>query len=110
MKKYLAIYYAPAEAMEQFMNASQEQKLEGLKGWHAWKDRINDRLINFGAPLMPGNAKAPNQPWSQSSREVTGFSIVQAENVTAAKTLFDGHVHLASHPKASIEVHEFAPM
>lgn len=110
MKKYLAIYYAPAEAVAEFTNATQEQKLEGLKGWFAWKDKLNNQLVDFGAPLMPGNAKTPKQDWSQSSRDVTGYSIVQAENIESAKNLFDGHVHLHSHPQASIEVHEFAPI
>ena len=110
MKKYLAIYYAPSEAMAEFVNATPEQKLEGLKGWFAWKDKLNSQLVDFGAPLMPGNTRSAQTEWSQSSSEVTGYSIVQAKDLDSAKNLFDGHVHLHSHPKASIEVHEFAPM
>lgn len=110
MKKYLAIYYAPVEAMAEFVKATPEQKLEGLKGWFAWKDKLNGQLVDFGTPLMPGNVKSSQSNWSQSASEVTGYSIVQAEDLISAKSLFEDHVHLNSHPKASIEVHEFAPM
>lgn len=108
MKKFLAIYYAPAKAMAEYENATQEQKLEGLKGWFNWKDSINGNLIDFGAPLMPGNVKKTQGEWASSNKQVSGYSIVQASDESAAKSLFDGHVHLQSHPENSIEIHEFA--
>lgn len=110
MKKFVALYHAPAEAHAQMANATPEQKMEGMKPWMAWKEKVGEGVIDFGAPLFGGQTLSSGGQWGSSSKEVSGYSIVQAESLEGAKNLFVGHPHLSWHPTASIELHELAPM
>ena len=109
MKKFVAIYYAPAEAVAAMANITPEQAAEGMKPWMAWKERIGDAMVDFGAPLMPGQATSGTN-WSASGTSVSGYSIVQSADLESAKALFDGHPHTSWAPGCSIELHECAQM
>ena len=110
MKRFIAIYHAAPEAMAQMTKATPEQKAEGMKYWLTWKEQVGNALIDFGSPLMGGIAISPSGDKTSSSKQVSGYSIVQAENAEAAQALFNGHPHLHWHPTASIEVHECVEM
>lgn len=110
MKKFIVIYHSAPEAMEQMSNATPEQREEGMKMWFAWKDKIGEALIDFGAPLMGGTAINPNGEKSPSTKQVSGYSIVQAENAETATALVENHPHLMWHPTASVELHEYVEM
>lgn len=110
MKKFIAIYHAAPEAMAQMTEATPEQKAEGMKYWMAWKDQVGEALVDFGSPLMGGVAISASGERTNSSKQVSGYSVVQAENADAAYELFNGHPHLGWHPTASIEVHECLEM
>ena len=110
MKKFIAIYHAAPEAMAQMSEATPEQKAEGMKYWMAWKDQVGDALVDFGAPLMGGMNISPSGDKVASTRQVSGYSIVQAADAAAAQGLFSAHPHLHWHPTASIEVHECIEM
>ena len=110
MKKFLAIYYAPAEAMQQMANATEAQKQEGMKPWLQWKEKFNANIEDIGAPALPAQSITPNGTWGGSHKDVTGYSIVKAESAEAAKKLFEGHPHLAWAPGCSIEFSELAAM
>ena len=107
MKKFIVLYHAPAEAMA---TAAPEEKMEGMKPWMAWKDSIGDALVDFGAPLMPGQRLLPDGTSEGSSKEVTGYSIIQANEMSEAKSLLKGHPHLAWTGGGDIEVHEAIAM
>ena len=110
MKKFIVIYHAPAEAMAAMADATPEQKAEGMKPWMAWAEQCGSGLVDMGAPLMGGQLLSPDGSSSNSSREVTGYSILQAESMDAAKGMLQGHPHLAWTGGCAIEVHEAAPM
>lgn len=110
MKKYLVIYHSPVEAVERVNNASKEERDKGMMEWFAWKERLGDKLIDFGAPLFNSvriNADGSEGP---STIEATGFSIIQAENLEAAKALVEKHPHFSYDAQMSIEVHEMMNM
>ena len=108
MKKYLLIYHAPAEVMAGMATATDEQKAESMKPWFAWKDKLGDQLVDFGAPLMGGQRLLPDGSSKDSTKEVTGYSIIKANSMEDAKTLLSGHPHL--HGGCDIEVHETIAM
>ena len=110
MKKFLVIYHAPAEAMAQMANATEEQKMEGMKPWFAWKESVGDKLIDFGTPLMPGLQLLPDGTTKTSTKEVTGYSMLQAADMDGAKSLLKNHPHLAWTGGCDIEVHECMEM
>ena len=109
MNKYLVIYYAPAEAMATMATAIPEEKEAGMGAWMAWKEKAGDAVVNFGAPLMPGQNSTNGNDWTASNNEVSGYSVLQAESMEALQALCVDHPHLQS-PGATLGLHEVMPM
>ena len=110
MKKFIVIYHAPAEAMEMMAQATPEQREEGMKPWMAWKEACGDALLDLGNPLVGGVKLSPDGSTSASIKEVTGYSILQAESMDAAQALLKDHPHLQWSGGCDIEVHEAVAM
>ena len=110
MKKYLVIAYAPFEALAKMSNMSPEQQAEGMKPWLAWKESMGDKLIDFGSPLMGGIRLLPDGSSEMSKKDVTGYSIIQANDMAEAKDLLKNSPHLTWVEGCSIELYEFATM
>lgn len=110
MKKYLVVYHAPAEAMAKMATATEEEKMEGMKPWMAWKDKVGDKMVDFGSPLMPGQKILPGGNVENSTKEVTGYSLINANSIDEAKSMLSDHPHLQWHDGCDIEVHECMPM
>lgn len=110
MKNYMIIYHAPADAFKEVPEMTPEQKMEGMKPWMDWKESIGDALVDFGSPLIGGVRLSPDGSFSTSTKEVAGYSIVQAVDMEGAKQLLMGHPHLAWNEGCDIEIHEYAPM
>ena len=106
-KKFLIIYHAPFEAMAQMANIPPEQQAAGLALWQAWIKRVGNKLVDIGAPLINGKKIRSGGSSSPSSKEVSGYSVVEAANWDEVMSLLEGHPHLSGwHPEAYIEIHE----
>ncbi len=110
MKKFIVIYHAPAELAAQTAKLSPEEQAKGMEGWMQWAQKCGDKLVDLGAPLMGGQELIPGGKGKASHKDVTGYSILQAENMDEAKSLLQGHPHLMSNAACSIEVHETMPL
>jgi len=110
MKKFIVIYHAPAEAVAQMANASPEEMAKGMEPWMAWAAKCGDQLVDLGSPLMGGQKVLPDGTSQNSDREVTGYSVLMAENMEGAKALIEGHPHLAWTGGCEIEIHESMPL
>ncbi len=110
MKKFMVIYHAPADAFDGMENMSEEQKMEGMKPWMAWKESVGDAVVDFGSPLMGGRKISPDGSTSNSTKEVAGYSVLQADSFEAAQEMLKGHPHLAWSGGCDIEIYEMAPM
>ena len=110
MKKFIVLYHAPAELMAKMGNPSPEEMQKGMEPWMAWAARCGDQLVDMGSPLMGGQRLIPDGGSSDSKREVTGYSVLKAENMEEAKKLLQGHPHLAWDGSCEIEVHESMPL
>ena len=110
MNKYLVTYYAAPEAMAQMATATEEQKAAGMKMWMDWKDNVGNAVLDFGAPLMGGNAVAQDGGVAASGKDLTGYSILQAESMEAVQKMLVSHPHHHWHDSATIEVHEMVQM
>lgn len=110
MKKFIVIYHANAEAMAQVANPTPEEMEEGMKPWMEWAARCGDQLVDLGTPLMGGLKLSVDGSSEASTREVTGYSILQAENMEEAKALMNGHPHLSWSAGCEIEIHEAMPL
>jgi hypothetical protein len=110
MKKYVVLYHAPAELVAQTTNSSPEEMEKGMEPWMAWAAKCGDKLLDLGNPLMGGQKLLPDGKSEISTRDVVGYSILQAENMDDAKALLEGHPHLAWDGACAIEVHEVMPL
>ena len=111
MKKFLVIYHAPLDAMSQTAKATPEERAKGMDSWMQWAKSCGDKLIEMGSPLMNGieiNTTGVTKP---SSKNVSGYSVVMAENMEDALSLVKKNPHLNGwNAKCTIEVHEFMPI
>lgn len=105
----MVIYHAPVSAREQMAKASPEEAAKGMEPWFAWQKAHEGNIVDLGMPLDQGK-KISNSGVSDSSRDVAGFSIIQAESLDEAVEMLKGHPHLDWMEGAEIEVHEFLPL
>ena len=110
MKKFVVIYHTPAEVMANMGAPTEEEMKKGMEPWMAWAERCGDQLVDLGTPLINGLKLQTDGSSIPSSREVNGYSILQAENMDEAKALMDGHPHLKWAGGCEIEVHESMPL
>jgi len=110
MKKFIAIYHAPAEALAANADATPEQKEAGMKAWFDWKEKFPTNVEELGAPLGGGTSIFQDGSTADSSKEVAGYSIITATDKEAALAVFKGHPHLSWHPEAYVEIHEVMKM
>ncbi len=110
MKKFIVIYHATPEANKQMAAATPKQQAKGMEGWMKWAQKCGDQLVEMGAPLMNGQLISPDGSAKKSRKNVSGYSIVQAENLDKAKKLLKGHPHLKANAECSIEIHESMPL
>ena len=89
----MVIYHAPATVMEQMAGASSEDMEKGMESWMEWAAKCGDALVDFGTPLG-GGQKLSETGSTPSDRHVTGYSVLQAEDMDGAKALLQGHPHL----------------
>ena len=109
MKKFLVTYYAPISAIERMAKASPEEMQKGMQSWMTWAEKCGDGLADMGSPLVNGQI-VTDAGVASSDKNVTGYSILQAESMGAVKKLLKGHPHLSWVKGCEIEVHEAMPM
>lgn len=110
LKTYLVTYHSPASAMKKMQKATKEEMAAGMNAWMKWAKNCGKHLVEMGAPLGGGvNLKAIGGA-VPSKRKITGYSILQAESMAAAKKLVKGHPHLSWAKGCEIEVHEAMPI
>jgi hypothetical protein len=110
MKKFIVLYHAPTTAMSETAALSPEEQAKGMDAWMQWAKKCGNKLVDLGSPLMNGIELLPGGKSKNSNKQVTGYSILQAENMDDAKALLQGHPHLGWNADCSIEVHETMPL
>lgn len=110
MKKFIVIYHAPDEAIQQMGSSSPEEMKASMEPWMAWAAKCGDQLVDMGNPLMGGQKVRPDGSSENSNREVCGYSILQASSIDEAKELLQGHPHLDWRADCEIEIHETMPL
>lgn len=108
MTKYVFIYHAPMTPAEA-APPSPEQLEAVMGGWNAWAGRVGEGMVDFGTPLA-GGVRVTSDGTSESTREVAGYSIIEAADRDAALALAQGHPHLSMPGGCEIEVHEALPV
>jgi hypothetical protein len=95
MKRFLLLYKGPPTPPD----ASHE-------GWPAWFRRIGDALVDVGSPMANGYVLHGDGSASDRPSSLNGYSVIQAEDRTAALDLVRDHPLLALGGEYAIEVFE----
>lgn len=110
MKKFIVLYHAPADAMNQTDNMKPENQAKSMEAWMQWAKDCGDKLFDLGSPLMNGQQLSSNVQGKKSDKNVVGYSILQTENMDEAKALLKDHPFLGESVDFSIEVYETMPL
>lgn len=108
MSKYLFLYHAPFQPSD--AKPADPAEMEAVMGqWMAWAGRVGEGMVDFGTPLA-GGVQVTSAGTAPSTREVVGYTIIEADSMEAALALAEGHPHLAMPGGCTIEVHEAQPI
>jgi hypothetical protein len=106
MSRYLYLYRGPSR-LEQF---TPEESAEQLAAWGEWMGRVGPALVDPGAPLGDRTAVSDTGKVVQPS-EMSGYSVVEADSLEAAKAFLDKHPFLTEGKgRFAVEVFELVPI
>lgn len=107
MTKFLYLYRGPVTPAEDF---TPEYSAGQMEAWGQWIGRLGPALIDVGAPFG-GRSAVADDGTSPAPGDLNGYSIVEAENVDAARALADKHPFLTEGKgRFSVEIFELMPM
>jgi hypothetical protein len=92
MKKFMAMYMAPAATIAEMMKATPADMKSGMDEWMKWSDANKKAITDMGAPL--GKTKrVTSNGMADTKNEITGYTIVEADSFDAAAKIFKNHPH-----------------
>jgi hypothetical protein len=107
MSKYIYLYRGPATPPTEF---TPEQGEEQMRAWTEWMARVGPALVDGGAPFGARTSVADDGT-TPAPGDLTGYSIVEADSLDAARAHLDNHPFLSEGKgRFAIEVFELVPM
>jgi len=106
MKNFVVLYHMNEKAVEEAAKATPEEREATMEPWFSWAKRCGDKLVDFGTPLMGGVRLNKDGSTNPSEKGVFGYSILKTESLEDAKSLMEGHPHMAWSDGCDIEIHE----
>ncbi len=107
MPKYIMLYKGEATDMA---DMTEEQAGEVMAKWGAWMENVGSALADIGTPFGPGTSQVDDGT-AGTALSLTGYSIVEADNMAAAQALTVGHPYLSEGKgDYAIDVFELMPV
>lgn len=107
MAKFMYLYRGPATDMAAM---SPEQSKAIMDQWGAWAGKVGGALTDFGAPFGATDSVLDNGKGGKAA-DMTGYSIVEAADLGAAKKMTEGHPFLTEGKgRFAIDVFELVPL
>ncbi len=111
MKKFLALYLAPASVIEDWKKTDPDKRKvaeEKMRSdWNKWMGEHTQMITDTA---VGGKTKCVSSSGtSDTKNDIMLYSFVEAESHEAAAKSFENHPHLQI-PQAAIEVMEIRPM
>ncbi len=107
MSKFMMIYKGEATDMA---DMTEEEGAAVMAKWGVWMEKVGPALIDVGTPFGPGSSIVDDGSTGPVIG-LTGYSIVEADNLAHASALTDGHPYLSEGAgNYSIEVFELMPV
>jgi hypothetical protein len=107
MAKFIYLYRGPATPMS---DLAPEQGAERMAAFGAWMEKVGAALVDVGSPF--GTSGSVRDDGTEGTAgDLIGYSIVEADDLAAAKALTDGLPFLSgSDGKCAVEIFELLPM
>ncbi len=107
MAKFILLYNGPATDPA---DMAPEQRDAIMAAWGEWMGKVGGAMVDMGAPLGAGTALVDDGS-EAAALEINGYSILEADDLAAAKALVDGHPFLSdSDGKFRVEILELLPV
>ena len=91
MPKFMLVYKGEATDMA---DMTEEEVQEVMAKWGVWMEKVGPALSDVGTPLGPGTSLVDDGS-AGSPVPLTGYSIVEAEDMAEAQSLAKGHPYLS---------------
>jgi hypothetical protein len=86
MAKFIYLYRGPAAPMSE---RTPEQDAKRMAAFGAWVDKVGSALIDVGSPFG-SSASVRDDGTEGTAGDLIGYTIVEADDLAAAKALTDG--------------------
>ena len=107
MSQYILVYKGEATDMSEM---TPEQGMEVMAKWGVWMEKVGSALSDVGSPFGPGSSVVDDGS-SGAAASLTGYSIVEADDIDGARALCDGHPYLSEGAgNYAIDVYELLPV
>jgi hypothetical protein len=107
MAKFIYLYRGPATSMS---DLTPEQGAERMAAFGAWMEKAGAALLDVGSPFGAG-ASVRDDGAEGTAGDLTGYTIVEADDLAAAKALTEDLPFLSgSAGKCTVEIFELLAM
>jgi hypothetical protein len=107
MAKYIYLYRGPATPMS---SLTPEQGAERMAAFGAWMEKLGPALVDVGSPFGTG-ASVRDDGTEGTADGLTGYSVIEAADLAAARAFTDGLPFLSSrNGTCAVEIFELRPM
>jgi hypothetical protein len=107
MSQFIMVYKGQATDMSEM---TEEQGKAVTEKWQSWMGKVGSGLVDIGSPFGQGTSVVDNGT-SGTAASLTGYSIVEAASLEAAKGMTAGHPYLSEGKgDFSIELFELMPV
>ena len=107
MAKFIYLYRGPAPDMS---TMTPEQGAKRMTAFTAWMDRVGAALLDVGSPFG-SSASVRDDGTEGPAGDLIGYTIVEADDLTTAKSLTDGLPFLSNGDgTCAVEIFELLEM
>jgi hypothetical protein len=107
MAKFIYLYRGPAPDMS---DPTPEQGSERAAAFGAWMEKAGPALVDVGSPFGPSTSVRDDGTEGPAG-DLIGYTIIEADDLAAAKALTDGLPFLAGQEgSCAVEIFELLPM
>ena len=107
MTKFIYLYRGPASPMSAL---TPEQSAARKAAFGAWMEKVGEALVDVGCPF--GTSVSVRDDGTEGTADdLIGYTVVEADDLAAAKALTDGLPFLSNHDgQHTVEIFELLPM
>ena len=107
MPNFMMVYKGEATDMA---DMSEEDANAVMAKWGEWMQNVGSALTDLGTPFGPSTSVVDDGS-SGTAASLTGYSIIEAADMSAARALADGHPYLSDvDGDYAVDIYEMMPV